>query len=143
MVYCGNELCDTTTLSMFANRFHPGRFSPTPREELKNTPHSLRRQEILRKLNQIRAENAVLQTGKTVWPEHDQPDSVVAFMRSDETQKLWFIGNLSGEELVVRTEMTIPTEGTETILAYGAERRDSSCFTMQPYGFMVFSEAIR
>ena len=143
MVYCGNELCDTTTLSMFANRFHPGRFGPTPREELKNTPQSLRRQEILRTLHQLRGESTVLRNGKTVWLEHDQPDSVAAFMRSDETRKLWFIGNLSGEELVVRIKTTLPTEGSDTILACGAKRMDSACFTMQPYGFMVFSDISR
>ena len=31
MVYCGNELADTARLSMFANRFHPGKFEFTDR----------------------------------------------------------------------------------------------------------------
>ncbi|MBQ2724988.1 MAG: hypothetical protein IJF78_04700 [Clostridia bacterium] len=142
MVYCGNELCDTTEVSMFANRFHPGRFSPTPREELKDTDQSLRRQEILRTLNHARAEDAVLQTGKTIWLDQDQPDSVLSFMRSSGTRSLWFLGNLSGKEITVRTKTAVPTEDIETILAYGTERNGSSCFTMQPYGFIMIREPL-
>ena len=32
MVYCGNELADTAKLSMFANRFHMGKFETTDRK---------------------------------------------------------------------------------------------------------------
>jgi len=137
MVYCGNELCDTTTLSMFANRFHPGRFSATPREELKNTPQSLRRQELLRILNHARASDPLFREGEVSWLDTDQPDHALAFVRSAGNEKLWFLGNLSSEEIQVQLPCAIPAETAVTLLIQGTDQTAPDRFTLQPYGFTV------
>ena len=60
MIYCGNELADETVLSMFANRFHPGRFKATRRDdEAKNRPEARRRRELIAKLNSLRKEDSI------------------------------------------------------------------------------------
>ena len=136
MVYCGNELCDTTTLSMFANRFYPGRFHPTPREELKHTPQSLRRQNLIRTLNTARKTDFLLRNGAVFWLEQDQPDTVIAFVRSDGRRKLWFLGNCSGTAADVCLDSPLPEEAA-VLLNSGAKQISPCRFTLAPFGFIV------
>ena len=48
MVYCGNELADSSHLNMFSNRFFPGEYEATNRELLKNTESAKRRCQIMK-----------------------------------------------------------------------------------------------
>lgn len=100
MVYCGNEIACDATLSMFANRFYPGRFSTTDWGKA-DTPPAKRRQEVMRLLNALRRESAVLQEGETTWLEHDRPEAVTAFARSLGGEAYIFIGNAKDEEITV------------------------------------------
>ncbi len=100
MVYCGNEIACEAALSLFANRFHPGRFSTTD-WTLADSPAAVRRQSVIRTLNTLRRENRALQQGETRWLEHDQPDRVIAFSRCTQQEEWVFAGNASDAECTV------------------------------------------
>ena len=138
MLYCGNELCDTTTVNMFANRFHPGIYSATPRsEDMKNTPQAQRRQHIIRTLNALRREDVLLREGKTEWLEHNCPENVIAFRRVYEDRSILFVGNLRGEACCV-TLSDVTT--ADVIVSGGAKESAPGTFALEPYGFAVLWE---
>lgn len=60
MVYCGNELADSANHSMFANRFHMGKYEVTDRRGLEKLDYSIRRQEIMKRLNALKLESDIL-----------------------------------------------------------------------------------
>ena len=138
MLYCGNELCDTTTVNMFANRFHPGIYSATPRsEDMKNTPQAQRRQHIIRTLNALRREDVLLREGKTEWLEHNCPENVIAFRRVYEGRSILFVGNLRGEACCV-TLSDVTT--ADVIVSGGAKESAPGAYALEPYGFAVLWE---
>ena len=139
MVYCGNELCCDTPINLFANRFHPGRFSATPREKLMNTPQTLRRICLLRTMNEIRRKDDLLQTGKTEWIDNDKPGSVIAFRRCSGSRRLWFIGNIHGPETTVRINDCLPAEGLKVIYESGAELTSCDELKLKQSGFAVYT----
>ncbi|MBE6657454.1 MAG: hypothetical protein E7604_03320 [Ruminococcaceae bacterium] len=138
MLYCGNELCDTTTVNMFANRFHPGIYSATPRsEDMKNTPQAQRRQHIIRTLNALRREDALLREGDVEWLDHDCTEHAIAFRRVLGDRSILFVGNLRGEAVC----LTLPGITTaDVIVSGGASECASGKFTLEPYGFAVLWE---
>ncbi len=135
MLYCGNELCDTTTVNMFANRFYPGNYSATPRsEEMKNTPQAQRRQNIIRTLNALRRDDALLRVGETQWVDHDCLEKVIAFRRVLDGRSILFVGNLSREECAV----TLGDVGfADEILSEGVTETAENTLTLEPFGFSV------
>ena len=104
MLYCGNELADTAKLSMFANRFYMGEFETTDRNK-KGEGDSLRRQKVIKKLNQFRSENDVLVHGQTQWIPNSREDKVVSFVRCYAGECILFVGNFSSSECVVDVQM--------------------------------------
>ncbi len=52
---------------MFANRFHMGKYEVTDRRGLEKLDYSIRRQEIMKKLNALKLESDILCYGSTVW----------------------------------------------------------------------------
>ena len=142
MVYCGNELADTETLSMFANRFHPGRFGTTKRDDLaKNRPEARHRRDLIAKLNSLRKEDIRLRKGETVWLEHDRPDAVIAFSRAYEGKKLWFIANTAKDSVTVTLNGRIPA-AVERTLVSGAEAADETTLILAPRGFALMREPV-
>lgn len=139
MIYCGNELCDTDKLSMFANRFYPGKFEFNRREEMRNTPQAIRRQEIYRTLNGLRKDGGVLSRGRLAWIDHNNPDRIVAFSRTLGDRKVWFVGNFSDTADAVTLSEDLPENGGNNILSFRAVQGDSRCFSFGPYGFAVIS----
>ncbi|MBQ4607512.1 MAG: hypothetical protein IJB15_12450 [Clostridia bacterium] len=134
MVYCGNELCDETKLSMFANRFHPGKFRPTPRgDAMKNTPEAMRRQEILRTMNGLREKDALYREGEIRFAEHDCPDTVAAFRREYADRSIWFAGNFSDHT----EEVTLPDYTGEVILSDGAEMLPDGRIRLEEKGYIL------
>lgn len=91
MVYCGNELADKTRLSMFANRFHPGKFSATDRSVTGEATE--KRKRVVTLLNGLKKSNPVLQRGKTEWLA--PKGSMVALNRTLEGKTVTFVGNFS------------------------------------------------
>ena len=140
MVYCGNELADQARINMFANRFHPGRYTMTDRsEEAKNTPAAQSRQALMRQLNQLKKEDPRYSCGKTVWLEHDNPDDVIVFCRRYEGKSVWFVGNVRNEAKVVNVNEQIPMDAERTI-SRGGEQASETTFKMEPYGFIVIRD---
>ena len=92
MVYAGNEIACSAHISMFANRFHMGSFEVTDRS-LKSTPDSIRRQETVKKLNELKGESDILRFGKTVWIDDFDNEKIIAFKRSFNNSEIVFIGN--------------------------------------------------
>ena len=97
MVYCGNELADTARLSMFANRFYMGSFEVTDRND-KSSPHSLRRQDVIRRLGAMRSQSDTLCFGTTSWLDTDDNDKIICFERALGDEKIIFIGNISKDK---------------------------------------------
>lgn len=140
MVYCGNELMDTEVLSMFANRFHPGRFGTTNREDyIKNQPDVLKRQALIKKLNTLRKEDIRFRKGETVWLEHDRTDTIIAFRREHSGKKLWFIANVGQNVETVSLEEKIPVDSEQT-LAFGVEVVNESALILNAHGFVLIRE---
>lgn len=115
MVYCGNEIADTAYLSMFANRFFPGRFEVTDWSG-SDQPYAQRRQQVMRRLNALKAEHESLLHGETRWLDTDQPDRVIAFQRVYGEEGWTFVGNASAEPCTVN----VPLSGS-MVLTNGAE----------------------
>ncbi len=132
MVYCGNELADTKRISMFANRFHMGDFEVTDRDD-RNSEVSLRRQQIIKKLNTLRKESETLARGTTEWIETEKSASIVAFKRILNNEVYTVIGNMSRNAV----EVSVAGVGGEVIMESKAQRNGNS-FNLEPFGYMVF-----
>lgn len=116
MVYCGNEIGDMAHLSMFANRFHPGKFEVTDWNTAAE-PYAQRRQQVIRQLNALKAESEALLKGTTRWLEHDQPEKVIAFQRVFGDEVWTFVGNAAAENCTVKLDAELAGEvvfGSET-----------------------------
>lgn len=107
MVYAGNELACEAELSMFANRFFPGSFGVTNRND-KYSEKSKRRQQIIMFLNKIKAEKDLLHLGKTIWIENSMPDIVLSFKRALADEEILFVGNT--KNTVVDVDIPIPED---------------------------------
>lgn len=137
MLYCGNELADTAKLSMFANRFHMGNFEITDRNQ-KSEGNSLRRQEIIKKLNAIRYESDVLALGSTMWLENSCAEKVLSFVRCNGAENILFMGNFSNAESVVSLDASVDLNGDRIIDSMEAvEVLTDNSLRMPPYAYMV------
>ena len=76
---------------MFANRFHPGKFSATDRSVTGEATE--KRKRVVTLLNGLKKSNPVLQRGKTEWLA--PKGSVVALNRTLEGKTVTFVGNFS------------------------------------------------
>lgn len=127
MVYCGNELADSAKLNMFANRFHMGQFEVTDRS-IASEDYSLRRQQIIKQLNQMKKTNPVLRWGETRWVDHDQPDAVIAFARILEGKQIVVIVNCGKEACDVNLIQEKAVDQDGSIPAKGCCRDLTDCF---------------
>ncbi len=132
MVYCGNEYADTALHSMFANRFYMGKFEVAARAELKATDAGKRRAAIMKNLNDMKQNSALLRYGKTVWVDTDNEETI-SFMRVLKDEKLLFIGNPKNSTATVN----LPEEFTEILMENGAEVKGES-INLLPRGYIVF-----
>ena len=135
MVYCGNELGDSALLSMFANRFHMGRFEVTDRS-IKNKDFSLRRQAIIKKLNSIKAESDILCNGSTVWLDNSCEDRVVSFARECADGKIVFVGNITPEECTVEIDIA-NLAGEILVESKNAPKIDGNSLNMPKFSYVV------
>lgn len=136
MLYCGNELADTAKLSMFANRFHRGNFEITDRNK-KSESNSLRRQERIKKLNAIRAENDWLAQGKTRWMANNCEEKVLSFTREQGDKRILFLGNFSNTACDVRVDVQENLNGERIMESATAVQRTENLIHMPPYAYMV------
>ena len=138
MVYSGNELGDSATVSMFANRFHRGRFEATDRT-IRSKEFSRRRQEVIKRLNRIRQENDILCYGDTIFAENSERDKVVSFVRCYQGKKIVLAGNFSKTGLTVRIDVP---DWDKRILLFGSEGADAfgekGSLYLPPYGYIVY-----
>lgn len=134
MVYAGNELACEANISMFANRFFPGEYSVTDRND-KNSDASKRRQQVIKFLNSIKAESHLLYAGKTVWVETSKPDAVISFKRVFGDEEIWFIGN--AKNTAVEVDVTIP-EDKKCILTNRQNQQENGKLRLDPYEYAVY-----
>ena len=127
MVYCGNELADTTRHSMFANRFHRGIYEVTNRKAIGK--HVNRRKEIIKTLNGFKKDLTVLRDGKTEWINTNHPQGL-AFRRICTTETITFAGIFS------ESEVTIPIDSGEILLANHAVIKDNQAI-LSEYGYVI------
>ncbi len=134
MVYCGNELADTTYMSMFANRFHMGKFSVTDRAALSHTDAGKRRMEVVTKLNALLAAHDGIHGVDMEWLDNDCADKVISFRRKGETKTAVLYCNLFPEEVVVKTDGT-----GETLLSHHAAMT-GDILRLGAYGYLLLEE---
>lgn len=132
MVYCGNELADSSKLSMFANRFHMGQFEATDRS-IAREAYSLRRQEIIQKLNRLKRENDVLRYGKTCWLDNSDPDHVITFQRISQEHTITLIGNVTNVPLTVSLDINL----NDPVLMENGSHISGNQITLQSHGYLV------
>ena len=129
MVYCGNELADTAHLSMFANRFHPGKFEFTDRQA--SSPEVERRKEIVTTLNALRRECDTLSDGTTEWLVTES-EKVLAFKRISEDGEIIFIGNFSS----TAEDLKLDLESKEILLSNNCEINENAV-SLAGYGYAI------
>ena len=134
MVYCGNELADSANLSMFANRFHMGKFEVTDRRALEKEEYGIRRMEVMKKLNALKLSSDTLLHGKTVWLDNSAPEAVLSFSREYGGEKITFIGNISKENITVEFKETIDGE---ILLTNCAGTVSENSIKLEPFGYIV------
>ena len=135
MVYSGNELACNAKLSMFANRFYMGNYEVTDRNN-KSTEASVRRQEIMKTLNKMKAESNLLECGKTVWLDSSAPDSVIAFKRVLDEHEMIFLGNT--KNCNVSVDITDMLNNKKCILYNGKHKIEDNILNLKPYEYAVF-----
>ena len=137
MVYCGNELADEAYHSLFANRFHMGRFETTDRRSLETLDYSLRRQEIMKVLNALKLESDILCYGSTVWVDNSAPEKVLSFSREYNGKKITFIGNISREKAASGFNAE---PGGRVLFSNGAEKISDGTIELEPRGYVVLEK---
>lgn len=135
MVYCGNELADEANINMFANRFHMGRYEVTDRS-IAGREYSLRRQEVMKRLNALKHECSALQYGTTRWLPCSDDAHTIAFEREFGGQKIILVGSIADAPATVQVE-GLP-ECTKEIMSRGG-RAEGSSITLEKYGYVVLS----
>lgn len=136
MVYCGNELADTSKLSMFANRFYMGKFEATDRSIAKEE-YSIRRQNVMKGLNKIKKTSETLCLGETVWLSNTAPEKIISFARVLGNEKIVFIGNMSKDSTECKvSELTFDIKEK---LFESEEKIEniSGQIIIPPYGYIV------
>lgn len=137
MVYCGNELADEAYHSLFANRFHMGRFETTDRRGLETLDYSLRRQEIMKGLNALKLESDILCYGSTVWVDNSAPEKLLSFSREYNGKKITFIGNISREKAASGFNEEF---GGRVLFSNGAEKISDGTIELEPRGYVVLEK---
>ena len=137
MVYCGNELADEAYHSLFANRFHMGRFETTDRRGLETLDYSLRRQEIMKGLNTLKLESDILCYGSTVWVDNSAPEKLLSFSREYNGKKITFIGNISREKAASEFNAEF---GGRVLFSNGAEKISDGTIELEPRGYIVLEK---
>lgn len=137
MVYCGNELADEAYHSLFANRFHMGRFETTDRRGLETLDYSLRRQEIMKGLNTLKLESDILCYGSTVWVDNSAPEKLLSFSREYNGKKITFIGNISREKAASGFNAEF---GGRVLFSNGAEKISDGTIELEPRGYVVLEK---
>ena len=137
MVYCGNELADEAYHSLFANRFHMGRFETTDRRGLETLDYSLRRQEIMKGLNALKLESDILCYGSTVWVDNSAPEKLLSFSREYNGRKITFIGNISREKAASEFNAEF---GGRVLFSNGAEKISDGTIELEPRGYVVLEK---
>ena len=145
MVYCGNELADSSKLSMFANRFYPGAYETTD-WGIQKEKFSKRRQMVLRRLNEWKASSDTLRYGKTVWKEAGENKQVVLFERvlaagagaesgrgEQKERRILYAGNFGAEPWTLGLDHL----GDGEVLLENLARRDGDSLTLAPYGYCM------
>lgn len=135
MVYCGNELACSAKLSMFANRFHMGKFEASNRK--KDSEETIRRINITKQLNSLKAESDILRFGKTQWLDNSDADNCISFKRTYNDENILFVGNITNETKNVKIE-EIP-KNAETILENGVVSYSDGNFEFNEKGYAVIS----
>lgn len=137
MLFCGNELADSAHLSMFANRFYMGEFEVTNRD-IKNEPFSLRRQEIIKRLNALKKESDILEKGKTVWLKNSKPQNIISFERVLGDEKIVFIANLSKEDTTCEIENFSLFEGINILVQSTSPiKSEQTSLHLPSYSYLV------
>lgn len=134
MVYSGNELACTAYLNMFANRFYPGKYEVTDRDN-KSSDVVLRRLDIFKKLNKMKSESNLLLNGKTEWIDTAAPECVLAFKRVLGESEIVFVGNAKNCEAVIDADIAA---GRKCILSNGDHTVNGGKLTLKPYEYVVF-----
>ena len=136
MVFCGNEFADTANLSMFANRFHMGRYELI-NKSIMQEPYSIRRQNVMRKLNGWKREEEVLHKGDTIWHDHSAPDQVLAFSRVLDEKRITVIANFSNRKVSCKLDGPETEKGAVLLQSEKAPVPAGDTIELEAWGYLV------
>ncbi len=136
MVYCGNELACEAKVNMFANRFYPGDYEVTDRQN-KNSEASVRRQNIMKILNKMKSESDLLCYGETAWIDTCSLESVVSFKRTLGENEIMFFGNAKENDAVIDVKDLIKDK--KCILYNGEHKIENGMLHLSAREYAVFA----
>lgn len=136
MTFCGNEIADSATLSMFANRFYMGKFEVTDRS-IKDRDYSLRRQNIMRRLNELKKQSEILCGGELIWLENSCPDSIISFVRELDGKKIIFAANLTSAPAVAKIDGANLSLGNRLLESIEQIKIEGESINFPPYSYVL------
>ena len=134
MIFCGNEIADSSNLSMFANRFYMGEFEVTDRS-IKTEEYSLRRQSVIKALNKLKKESEILQKGKTRWIDNSFSEKIISFVREFNGEQILFAANLTKDGVSAKINASI--SGEVLLTSYNRVEPCTDKVNFPSYGYVV------
>lgn len=133
MIYNGCEVADEGEKNMFWNRFCKDNMSIYWENAL--TPEGRRRMELIKELVRIRNANSAINSGKLEWIEHNCRESVLAYSREDDCDKVKVYVNVTCES----RDVDYNSDGDEKIILKNNASIESNKIKLLPYGYVIFS----
>lgn len=118
-----------------AFRFYRGNYEVTDRSA-KSTPQAIRRQEIIKALNAIKNESDILCYGETAWIDTSANESIIAFKRTLNDEKIIFIGNAKNSDCEIDVKDFYC--GQKIFLCNGKHIIENNILHLTPHEYVVF-----
>jgi glycosidase len=112
-LYNGQEIGDTSRHSLFAR--WPVRW------EAACLPKAKAALEFYRRLCRLRRSRSALGSGEVIWVGHDQPDSIVAFLRRAGAEEILSVANLSNRRAKVLLDLGAGASPYRPLLSSGVK----------------------
>ena len=116
-------------------RHNKGEYEVTDRKK-KSTDAALRRQHIIKTLNDLKSTSEILDLGETFWLDTSAPDNVIAFKRAFNGKEITFIGNTKPTPCEI--SISNITSCKKALLFNGEHKIQHSSLLLAPREYVVF-----
>ena len=110
-----------------------GKFEVTDREN-KSASAALRRQSVIKMLNDLKRDSDILRHGDMKWLDNSAPQSVISFERTYGGESLVFVGNAKDSTVSVKADGAI---GGEVLFSNGFDGIDNGEIKLSERGYVV------